>query len=677
MDFLFLLVYLALLALTLYFSRSTAWLVLSVVAGVSIIGGVVSLVMDLGQHWNRTGLQFMLLLALALPALFAFFTRSSGRSITRHQVNAIWAPFLALLVFFLIVVKFFTNGLAFIHPVSFFIGHAVAEDNAKWLDFTSQLASGNPISQGVPMGGPLELVLVFMATVMGVVSQLVLGGYNQVAVAGNTVIFGQFLMVILAPLALAPLAEARLRGARKGIAERIPAPLIWLGALVLVSANLVATGYGHLTFQFTVLIAALWSSVFISEMAFPRARLISSLIIVTGMTVWLPLNVLAVIILLGWLVVLIRRFTLDSGRRRDVVGLGLWLVVAICVWQPIKSSLLFIAASSPTASGTGSLTGGGNLVSAGISALVPAGLADSTLFAASGGTDQTGPILAIIAVIAAVGAGFYLSRQPGGSGNALYVRFMPVILLAAMALMITMLDAWATGGGPHYGSMKFTFMAAVVVSATCIPLALLLFDRNSLSVMTPLRWIAVVAVLFLLVVDTIVPRAIAAARPEQWSPPIPFNNPQSFWWPADVNGSGTQSIGGNPVGCVYLPQGAKVPSALLASQLSDAQRVYSCTRLLSGLAGVDTEAQPLVDWLRREWLTNTPAWSDSYDSLAAMPASVLDKPMILLDDGSNVIGLDTMRSLLMRFPRDAGKTPAISPASPTSTASVADSPTAQ
>ena len=339
--------------------------------------------------------------------------------------------------------------------------------------------------------------------------------------------------------------------------------------------------------------------------------------------------------------------------------------------------MLFIAASSPTASGTGSLTGGGNLVSAGISALVPAGLADSTLFAASGGTDQTGPILAIIAVIAAVGAGFYLSRQPGGSGNALYVRFMPVILLAVMALMITMLDAWATGGGPHYGSMKFTFMAAVVVSATCIPVALLLVDRNSLSVMTPLRWIAVVAVLFLLVVDTIVPRAIAAARPEQWSPPIPFNNPQSFWWPADVNGSGTQSIAGNPVGCVYLPQEAKVPSALLASQLSDAQRVYSCTRLLSGLAGVDTEAQPLVDWLRREWLTNTPAWSDSYDSLAAMPASVLDKPMILLDDGSNVIGLDTMRSLLMRFPRDAGKTPAVSTASPTSTASVTDSPTVQ
>ncbi len=44
------------------------------------------------------------------------------------------------------------------------MGHAVAEDNAKWLDFTALFASGVPIDQSVPMGGPLQLVLVFVAT---------------------------------------------------------------------------------------------------------------------------------------------------------------------------------------------------------------------------------------------------------------------------------------------------------------------------------------------------------------------------------------------------------------------------------------------------------------------------------------------------------------------------------
>jgi hypothetical protein len=160
-----------------------------------------------------------------------------------------------------------------------------------------------------------------------------------------------------------------------------------------------------------------------------------------------------------------------------------------------------------------------------------------------------------------------------------------------------------------------------------------------------------------LLLDSLLVRAVAAARPEQWSPPIPFNNPQSYWWPADVNGKADQPIAANPVGCVYLPAAAKAPSGILDSGLSDPQRVYSCTRLLAGLAGEDAGAQPMVDWLRREWLNNERAWEGVYGYLAAMPDSVLDRPVILLDDGSNVIGLESMRSLLNRFPADAWSRP--------------------
>jgi len=37
-----------------------------------------------------------------------------------------------------------------------------------------------------------------------------------------------------------------------------------------------------------------------------------------------------------------------------------------------------------------------------------------------------------------------------------------------------------------------------------------------------------------------------------------------------------------------------------------------------------------------------------------MPDEVLDRPMILLDDGSNVIGLESVRSLLNRYPVTQG-----------------------
>jgi hypothetical protein len=293
-----------------------------------------------------------------------------------------------------------------------------------------------------------------------------------------------------------------------------------------------------------------------------------------------------------------------------------------------------------------------------IRTFIRASLDQSGLFSSNGGTEQTQPILAILAAAAVVAAVVYLSRQTVARPSAIYRRFAPIALLAFFALAIYALDFWSTGGGPHYGSMKFTFMATIVALTACVPFALMLIDRNGGSRMTPVRWIAVAAIVYLMVIDSLLPRSLAAARPQQWSPAIPFDNPKSYWWPADVNGTGNQSIAGNPVGCVYLPQGAKVPSALLVSQLSDAQRVYSCTRILAGLSGQDAQAQPLVDWLRREWLGNKGAWSDVYGYLDSMPDAVKDKQMIILDDGSNVIGLDTVRYLLERYPASAGITPA-------------------
>ncbi|CAB4912664.1 MAG: hypothetical protein F2923_08340 [Actinobacteria bacterium] len=648
MDFAFLAGYIALAALAFTWARSTAWWVISTVASVSIAGGLVNLGITAGHDWNRQELQILLLVALLVVSAAAWLRRTnSDLWELKRQFISILLPTLLLLIFFIIVTRFWVTETAFMHPVSFFIGHSEAEDNAKWLDFAGQYASGAGIHQAVPLGGPLELVVTLMATFAAAISQLAFGGFNEVAVAANAIVFAEYFLVICAPLALAPLVEARLSGQKTGI--KVPSPAIWVGAIVIAVANLVAIGYGHLTFQFVVLVGALWAATFLSDIKMQRAKLLTSLVMVEAMTVWLPLNALAVVVLLGWLVILIRRWL--QRESRDLLSIGLWVVVAISVWEPIRSSLAFVVNTAPVASGE---IGAGSGVRAG----VLAGLADSTLFAAGGGTDQTGPILALVAISAVVSAGLYLASQNSAGNRTIYIRFIPVALTAGMALLINLLDAWATGSGPHYGSLKFTFMTSVVLVAACLPIGVMFLDRSVNSGMTPLRWIALVSVVFLLIVDTLIPRGIAQARPDHWNPPNPNNNSASYWWPADVKATARQSIAGSPVGCVFLPQGAMVPSALLpASGNSDAQRVYSCTRLLAGLAGQDTQAQPLVDWLRREWLTNTPAWSDVYDGLAAMPASVLNKPMILLDEYSNVIGYETLGALLSKYPKFAGKTP--------------------
>ncbi|MBI1352129.1 MAG: hypothetical protein GC156_13565 [Actinomycetales bacterium] len=662
-DALFLVAYLALPLFTLWWSRSVAWTVIAVVSSVSLAGALVSFVIDHVFLWTRPQLQWVLLVALLVPAAVAVLRRPQPDAPRRYQALALLVPVVVLAVFFAVVTTWWTDVPAYTTPVSFLMGHSLAEDNAKWLDFTSVLAAGGPMDQYVPMGGPLQLFLVFVATAMGTLSRITLGGYNEVFVAANSVVYGQYLMVVLAPLGLAPLIGGTLRRPVPGggKAVRIPWPLIWLGALVLVITNLMLTAYGHLTLQFTILICALWVTTFLVWSRIPKALLLTSMSVAVGMTVWLPMNAIAGVLLVGWLAWTVWRLIQDGVSRSGLVDLAVVLLVIVAIWEPMRSSLAFVLASTPSAAGLVGGMGGG--VHAGVVALAAlpaigpifAGLTDSTLFAAGGGTEQTTAIQAALAAVGTIGASVVVSRQRVGRGRA-YARFIPVLLLAGFAVALNGMDQWATGSAPHYGSYKFTFMVTVVLMATMLPVGLLLLDP-AVSGMSLTRWVALGAVVFLLTVDSLLVRSIAAARPTQWSPPIPFDNPRSYWWPADVNGTGTQTIAGNPVACVYLPQGAKAPSAILDSQLSDPQRVYSCTRLLAGLSGEDGGAQPIVDWLRREWLTNTRAWDAVHGYLEDMPAEVLDKPVILLDDGSNVIGLGTMRSLIDRYPADAWGTP--------------------
>ncbi len=657
---LFLLAYVALPVLTLWRSRSVTWTVIALTASVSLLGGVLAFVIDHVMPWNRLGLQVLLLVALLVPAAVAFLRPAPQDAPRRLQVVAILGPVLVLAVYFAVVTTWWTEVPAYLNPVGYLIGHSMAEDNAKWLDFTSALAAGGPIEQRVPMGGPLQLVLVFVATFMGVASQATLGGYNEVMVAANTVVYGEYLMVVIAPLALAPLVGARLRRPTvpptgpTGAPTRVPWPLIWVGVLVVVVTNLMLTAYGHLTLQFTVLVCVLWVTAFVTWTRQPRALLMTSLAVALSMTVWLPMNAIAGLLVVAWLAYLIARGVREGRTGWDPIGLGAVVLVAVCIAEPMRSSLSFILGSTPTAAGDATSVVGGSvrMAAAALPGVAPliGGLTDSTLFEAGGGTEKATPLLALLAVAAVIGAAIVISRQ--GVGRVAYLRLAPVAVLVGFALLLTGLDQWATGSAPHYGALKFTFMATVVVIAGCLPVAVLLLDPAKARMTLP-RWAAVGAVAYLLVIDSLLVRSNAAARPEQWSPPIPFNNPRSYWWPAEVNRSGSQPISKNPIACVYLPQGAVVPSAVLASQLSDAQRVYSCTRLLAALGGQDFAAQPVVDWLRREWTNNQSQWEGVYGYLAGMPREVLEREVILLDDGSNVIGLESVGSLLSRYPADA------------------------
>ncbi len=617
--------------------RSVTWVAIYLTGAFAAAGMVVNFLIDRGHSWTYLELQGVLLLALASVAVLAFLSRRTAGLPLRNQALTIFMPTLLLAAFFLISRLAAAPESGLFTGVGYFITNVDAEDNAKWLDFSSQLSSGLPISQGPFMGGPLQLVIVFVATVMTVVSMIALGGANQVMVSTNSIIYAQALLVIAIPVALAPLAEMKLgrNSSTSGLAKRrvMPAAASWVGVLVLATGSMAGIGYGHLTMQFVFLVIGLWAATFLARSSVPRAGIITSLSAVIAASVWFPLAPLAVAILLiyaAWFV--FRMARARSFRGIDPISVGMWGIVLIGVMQPTFSALRFMADIPVSASSTSQ--GGG--IRAGIA--VPR----LELLTSGGGTEIVAAALGFLTAASVILAAMFITRlRRGYSGMQALICFWPSLLLVVYALGLSVFGTWWSGSGPNYGANKTMFLTAIVLLAVSIPLAIM--EVAGKKARLGVAGVAAVAVVvYVLTLDSLLPRALANVSPDRF--PSTISDGNRYWGPAEVRRVPDQSIASTPIGCIRFPQGALVPTGM-----PNGQTTYSCTRLLVGLSGMDRRAQPIVDLLRREWLTDSSAWTAAWPDLVKMAPEVLDKKMILLDDYDNVVGLETIRSLLDRF----------------------------
>jgi hypothetical protein len=221
--------------------------------------------------------------------------------------------------------------------------------------------------------------------------------------------------------------------------------------------------------------------------------------------------------------------------------------------------------------------------------------------------------------------------------------FIPVVVLLGFATAVVLLDFWSTGKGPNYASNKMMFAAGIPILAAFLPISLLRLDAGQRR-LTPTRWAAIAAIVFLLVADTFIPRAVARLKPAMFPA---AGTPAPYWALAEVRDTATQPLSSNPLGCVYLPQGAERPSVMLPM---DGQVAYSCSRLMSGLSGVGDTAGPFVAWQLDEWLQNTSYWDYYAPALNSIPADVRARSVILLGEKGEVVGLAPLQSLLTRYP---------------------------
>lgn len=567
------------------------------------------------------------------------FIWNRGGSGLRRQVLGIVLPAVLIGGYLIAMRVMAPESPGALTAVGYFVNHPQAEDNAKWLHLAAQLADGRALEFNGYAGGPLLLVMSMVAALISVLSMVLLGGVNQVAVATNTVIGTQFLLIALVPFALAPFVERRvsLRGARR---RWVPWPAIGAAMLALFVASSVITSFGHLSLQFVLLVLVLWSLVFLLRVP-GQARLLMTLVVVCTASVWVPFNVLGLALLIvacAWTI-----------RARNWWGLAAVVATLAAVWDALISSLLFLlgiqinlgaegeSSASDSSAGGVSETVAGNSVQSSLYDQVETA---KSLFTAPGGVEQIQPLVAGLALASVVFAVWLVARTDVGRLRSL-VPFAPLVVVGGYLVAIEVGDAIATGGAPHYGGHKLAFAFTIMALVSTLPIAITGIDL-SVRGMTAARWFAVGGVVLALTVDTMLPRALSALSPMLW-PAVDASAP-AYWASAEVKPLADQPISSLPIACVFAPPVSDLPTALPLGQQS-----YNCTRLLLGLNGLEGEPTELVNWLQRDWMSNTSNWEDFYTRLEGVAVEHGNRTVLLMNPEGGTSGLTTLGSLLQQY----------------------------
>ena len=641
-DLLIVTAFVVLPVITFVVTRSLTWTVVGLAFGIGVAGNAVQSLVSLGMSWNVRGLQGLAIAVMIVVALAGVMLSrraaavpghpaSPMRGSLRQQFFVVIVPALLIGAFLIAMRVLAPDSPGPLTAVGYLVNHPQAEDNAKWLHLGAQLADGRAIEFSGYAGGPLLLLMSLMAALISVLSMIMLGGVNEVAVAVNAVVGTQFLLIALVPFALAPFAERRMV-LRSGLKARAPAVLVWLAALVLFLASSVVTSFGHLSLQFVLLVLVLWSTVFI--LAVPgRSRIAMMLVVVCTASVWIPLNVLG----LGLLAVAL----VWSLRQRDWWSIGAVVLTLAAVWDALISSTLFLlgiqVGSSETDTAGIADQGAPSSIQSALDAQAETA---RSLFTAPGGVEQVQPILAGLALVSVVFAVWLLTRDAAGTWRR-FARFAPIAVVGGYLLLIMVADAVMTGAAPHYGGHKLAFAFTIMALASTLPVAISGLDGSEKG-MTATRWFAAGGVVLVLVLDTILPRAVSALSPVLWATADPSAPPH--WSVAEVKPVPDQPISSLPIACLFAPPESELPTALPLGQ-----QAYNCTRMLLGMNGLEGEATVLVDWLRTDWLSNEPHWDDFYAGLSMGTQGLAGRTVVLMGGDGEVAGLTTLGTLLDRY----------------------------
>jgi len=159
--------------------------------------------------------------------------------------------------------------------------------------------------------------------------------------------------------------------------------------------------------------------------------------------------------------------------------------------------------------------------------------------------------------------------------------------------------------------------------------------------MTALRWAGAGAVVLLLTVDTLLPRAMSALSPLLW-PAIDSSAP-AYWSAAEVRDQGSQPLSSLPVACLFAPPVADAPTSLPLGQES-----YSCTRLLIGLNGLEGSMRGTSILLQTDWFSQQSNWDSLSELVAGDAAANPGRSVILMNPSGGLAGIGQLEEIVGR-----------------------------
>lgn len=501
---------------------------------------------------------------------------------------------------------------------------AAAEDNAKWLNFSSNLAQGNLIQLNDGTDGGLAALIICCSAIVSVIETYfgVLVGVQGVTI--SSVILSHNALVVLAPFAASPILASHLRVIFRKIAPH--GPQLRRGVLILaavlsafiITASVAAlVNFGHLSFQFVIVMLAFWALYMLNTS--PKHIQLALVTFIGGSValVWLPLPYFSLALSASALVVwlILRREFRRSTWLTEGALLGANIVVVF--WLAMPKINYLQATTRPSVAPS---------ISDANSSDAAAPTSSIDLVLAEGGTMSLrilDYILLLILLVALV-VGIIRLRQHRWQ---LILAVYPVLLLVGFAASILAYDLLvAPSGWPHYGARKLSYGFAVVTIATLIPIFVLQLRFTPRSRAGIFSLIAFVAVTLLAVVSGSPGRSIRTMSPDAWRGVAHQRDEQNIGnsWPSFVDGlPASRTFDDYPVMCVELVQGQIVPSV---------SEQYFCTRFLISMHGLESNGSAIL-----VPVLSSPVSDATILELDELSEFIARAPVLIIDEHGQVV----------------------------------------